>query len=123
MLLSSLIPIKRAFYRNPYFAEDVTRINIKIAPEKSIPAEDWNALSQDERDRRIEKGNAYTSLEFFVCENNGLFPECELTIRNHEIYNPPYVIDLRRTFFVKCNKIQKDQKNIPIGVKLLELSV
>lgn len=123
LLLSLLVEIKKPFYKNAYFADDMTRVNLEIPPDKSMSPEDWNKLSQDEKNKRMGRGDAYTNLEFFVYENNGLLPEYKLIIRGNKIPNPPYMIDFRKTFFVKCDKIRRDQKDIPIEVKLLELSV
>ena len=41
LLLAPLTSVRAAFYNNPYFAEDLTRINRVLAPEQAVPPDVW----------------------------------------------------------------------------------
>jgi hypothetical protein len=44
-----LLPVKASFMSNPYFAEDLLRINREMEPEKAIAPDQWDRLPTEER--------------------------------------------------------------------------
>ncbi len=54
--LCPLIQVKRDFFENPFFAEDLTRINRMMDPQKTVPPDIWNTFLPDQQQKRIEQG-------------------------------------------------------------------
>ncbi|MFA5031435.1 MAG: hypothetical protein WC614_00300 [bacterium] len=100
--LTPLVRIMSKFLINPYFKGDLTRINCIMEPQQSLPSDDWNRLSQIEREKRSKIGKKYACLANFIYEKNEIFEEYTLageTLRN-------YMIDFNNVYRIKCNKIQ-----------------
>jgi hypothetical protein len=64
--LAPLDHIRLGWLTNPYFAEDLTRINAEMPPERSVSAEVWARLDEEERQRRLDSGEGYGLREYFV---------------------------------------------------------
>jgi len=68
--LATLIEIRNTFLKNPHFAEDLTRINDKIPPEKSLPPVAWEKLPSEEKQLRVKpKIPPYIARSFSPFEN------------------------------------------------------
>ena len=123
--LTPLIRVVGKFLTNEYFKEDLTRINRKMTTEQSFTHEDWEELTEEERNRRSEEGINYALLRYFIYEENGLFPK--YTLKKHEISY--YMIDFQHIFTIICPMIKKPEKTCPkiapeiINSKVLQLSV
>jgi len=115
--LTPLIKLQSDFFKNPYFAEDFTRINRKMEPEKSVPPDKWAEFSQAQKRTRIEEGQTYVLVNLFVYEKHDLFPK--YTIRTQEINY--YMIDFRNTYKLNCQEIITPQRS-PLDSKCLQLS-
>jgi hypothetical protein len=120
--LTPLIEVRNSFFSNPYFKEDLTRINRKMEPQQAIPPDAWQKLSYEEKQRRLEEGHSYAFLEFFIYEGGELFPKYIVNRREGNIETNYYMIDFRNTYKLNCEAI-KTQKNVPIMSKCLELSL
>jgi hypothetical protein len=57
--LTPLLPIKKPFFANPYLKEDLTRLNRIMTPQQSVPPQVWEAMSPEEKQRRLEIGDKY----------------------------------------------------------------
>ena len=123
--LTPLIKVLGAFLKNEYFEEDLTRINRRMTAEQSFTRDDWEDLTKDEKQRRIQEGIEYTLLRYFIYAENEIFPE--YTLRQHEISYS--MIDFQNIYTIKCSNIKKDEKKCPImpsqiiESKVLQLSV
>lgn len=120
--LCPLTPVRPTFFKNPYFIEDLTRINRKIPPEKSVPPDVWKRFNSQQQSERMAKGYAYGFVELFAYEKNKLFPEYTINIRGGKISTNYYMIDFRNAFRVNCSRIKKPD-NVPIESKVLQLSI
>lgn len=120
--LSPLIGLNGAFFKNPYFAEDLTRINRKMQPQEAIPPKVWENLPIKEKEKRLEEGYAYAFLEFFVYDKHELFPNYTVNRKEENIETNYYMIDFRNAFKVSCEKIITP-KNAPLESKFLQLSI
>jgi len=120
--LCPLIQVRNTFFNNPYFEEDLTRINRIIPPEKSIPPEAWEGFLSEQKAERMAKGYAYGFVELFAYEKNPLFPEYTIHRKGGRINTNYYMIDFRNTFRVNCSRIRKPN-NVPIESKVLQLSI
>lgn len=115
--LSPLMKLRSDFFKNPYFAEDFTRINRKMDPQKTVPPDKWEEFSQEEKQRHVKEGETYALLSLFIYEKHDLFPK--YTLRGHEINY--YMVDFRNTYKLNCEKIITPQES-PLDSKCLQLS-
>jgi len=121
--LIPLLPIKNSFLNNPYFQEDLTRINRLVPPEKALPPKAFEHMPTDKKTEMINKGPSYTFVDLFIYKEHDVFPEY---IVNHKTIRgfktKYYMIDFRNTFSVNCSKI-KNPQTVPEGIKYLQLSI
>ena len=121
--LTPLIRILGHFLKNPYFAEDLTRINRKMGPEQSVPPNEWERLPQDEKEKRLKEGMAFALINYFIYEQSEMFEQ--YTIRHKEIRY--YMIDFKNIYTVKCEKIHRAEIAMEntsiINSKILQLSI
>lgn len=121
--LSPLMKVYQTFFKNEYFAADLTRINRLVAPEKSIPAFPWDKLSPEKKQEKLDVGMAYTFLDKFIYKEYDIFREYEINRRSEgNIFTRYYMIDFKNTFRVNCSNI-KNPNNVPIESKCLQLTI
>jgi len=125
--LTPLIEVRNTFFNNPYFKEDLTRINRKMEPQLAVPPYIWKSLPQEEKQRRVQEagkeGRAYAFLNIFIYEGCGLFPEYTVNIKQGgNIQTNYYMIDFRNTYKLYCDKIKSPEK-APLESKCLQLSL
>lgn len=120
--LSPLIKMRSSFFDNPYFKEDLTRINRKMLPEQSIAPHIWEGLSNEEKERRKSVGKTYAFVELFIYLENELFPEYTVPRRDEEDFKTKYyMIDFRNAYNLNCEKIV-NSKDFPLESKYLQLT-
>jgi|GEM_PF-615635 hypothetical protein len=120
-----LAPLKKVlidFYDNPYFKEDLTRINREMEPQETVSPDKWKKIHDEEKQRRLAEGRTYALHDYFVFSSHELLPEYPLNVRGIEPTTGFYMIDFRDTHKVKCNLIKSPEKS-PLSTKLLELTV
>lgn len=122
--LTPLIPVLGDFFKNPYFVEDLTRINRLIEANQTLSPEQWERLSLEEQEAAIAKGKQYALTNYFIYEQNETFREYTLRKRGIRYY----MIDFRNTNKVKCKMVKRSDKlteeDAPlIESKVLQLSV
>ncbi|GAI01697.1 unnamed protein product [marine sediment metagenome] len=121
--LTPLIQVSRAFFNNPYFAEDLTRINREMEPQQAVSPLIWEKLDFEEKQKRLEIERTYALLNLFVYEKNDLLPKYILQRRGKEgIETHYYMIDFRNTYKLRCGKIITPE-NSPFESKILQLSI
>jgi hypothetical protein len=120
--LATIGEIRNTFLKNQYLADDLTRINDKIPPEKSVPAVGWEKMPAEEKQFRLNIGDAYTFVELFIYAPNEIFPEYMVNTRAGKISMRYYMIDFRHAFRVNCSRIIAPDKS-PVDSKCLQLSV
>jgi hypothetical protein len=124
LLLTPLKPILRDFIKNPYFVEDLTRINRLMKAEESMPPDRWSQLQVAERLRRQAAGQAFASLSHFIYEGHALLKKYPL--RGADVGH--YMIDFQDILTVRCQMIKRpeamgtDDQPI-VKSKVLQLSV
>ena len=118
----ALAPIQHvslSFFKNPYWEEDLSRINRPMALEHAIPPNVWNSMPEEQKQkRRDEENQGYVLSEYFIYEPNDLLPKYLLKERcvGH------YVIDFKSIHRVNCAKILNPTQS-PLETKLLQLSI
>lgn len=100
--VAPLIKVLKDFFKNPYFAEDLTRINKPLLPNQMMSEEDWRELSTERQEEILSLPRNYTLLENFVYAENHLFEKYPL--RGPDISY--YMID-----FKNIQKIKGSSKN------------
>jgi len=120
--LAPLIQVRNSFFDNPYFAEDLTKINRTMNPQEATPPNVWVSLPLEEKQRRLEEGPGYAFLEFFIYERNILFPEYPVHRRQGDIKTRYYMIDFRDIYKINCQKIITPEDS-PLNSKCLQLSI
>jgi hypothetical protein len=104
--LTPLIELRSSLSNNQYFAEDFTRINRQIEPQNAFSTDDWQTLSDGEKQEILAKKNPYTLLSLFVYEPSDLFSR--YLIRKQEINY--YMIDFRNVQTLRCEMIKNRDK-------------
>ena len=122
ILLTPLIPIRPAFFDNPYLAEDMTRINRVMDPEQAVPPTIWQHLSEEEKIKRKAVGRAYAFVDIFVYKENDFFSKYVLHRKNGNIETNLQMIDFRNAYRLNCDKVVSPI-NSPVDTKRLELSI
>lgn len=120
--LTPLIKVRRSFFDNPYFEEDLTRINRKMEPQQAVAPYIWDKFPPEEKQKRLEEGLGYPFLELFIYEKHDLFTEYLLHGRKGNIVTKYYMIDFTNIQKVNCDKIITPE-NAPLETKCLQLSV
>ncbi|MGA2680761.1 MAG: hypothetical protein ABSF44_03055 [Candidatus Bathyarchaeia archaeon] len=120
--LSPLIPIRSSIFANPYLADDLTRINKKVTPQQAIPPRAWEAMDEQERQKREAKGLAYAFPYLFVFEKHIKLPEYNIDRQEGNITTGCYMVDFKNITKIACEQI-KSQEEAPLESKILELSV
>lgn len=120
--LAPLKPVQGTFFRNPYFAPDLTRINRQMQPEQAVPPRTWEGLPVEEKERRLSEGFAYAFLYLFVYEGGETLPKYQVHRRDGPIETDYHMIDFRDTLKVKCKAVM-NPKQSPLDAKLLQLSI
>ena len=122
LLLAPLIQVRGAFFDNPYFAADLTRLNRPMSPEQSLPPVAWENLPPDEKTKRMAQGESYAFLELFIYESHDLFPHYSVHRKAGNIETSVYMIDFRHAFRLNCDRVISPAA-APLESKRLELSV
>lgn len=120
--LTPLIPVRKTFFENPYLDADLTRINRRMNPKDAFTPRKWEEKSPEEKARILKDDFVYSFVEFFIYEQDNLFPE--YTVRRHgETVNIRYyMIDFRNTYKIDCEKIISPSI-APLESKCLQLSI
>lgn len=116
--LTPLIQLKKNFFKNPYFNEDMTRINREMEPQQTVAPELWSTLGVEEQMKRMAAGKAFALVEHFIYDKYVLFPSYNLG----DTETGYYMIDFRTTYNVNCKAISS-AKQAPLDAKILQLSV
>jgi hypothetical protein len=123
IVVSPLIRIRVSFFDNPYFHEDLTRINRVMEPEQSVLPSTWEKLSETEKAKRKTKKLSYALLDFFIYQNHKQLPPYEMSNARHETFKTNYyMIDFRNTFKVSCEDLKRNKEKL-LAAKLIQLSV
>lgn len=120
--LAPLQNVINSFFKNPYFSEDLTRINRPVSPESSVSTEDWEQFSEDEKLKRLKEGYAYVSVEYFIYAEHELLPKYKVKLRGNVIETGYYMIDFRKSFRVSCPGV-RSAKEHPVEGKYLQLTI
>ena len=122
LTLAPLQIVINSFFKNPYFVEDLTRMNRPVPPELSVSPADWQQFSEDDRQNRLKEESAYVNIEYFVYAEHEILPRYKVTLRKIEYETGCYMIDFRKCFRVICHRV-RSANDSPIEAKYLQLTV
>jgi hypothetical protein len=120
--LAPLLSIRPAFLRNPYFEEDLTRINRKVPPEKFVSPEVWQKLLPERREIMRATGEAYTLMECFIYAEDPRLKRYKLHVPGGPVDMGFYLLDFKSIYRIDCDLIVRG-KDAPTGTKYLQLTV
>jgi len=124
ILLSPLLQIRTNWLKNPYFADDLTRINTPMSAQQARTPQKWEELPPEQKVELANSPSAYAELRFFIYEKHPLLPTYFVKLRNtiDKIELGYYMIDFLRLYRVKCSAIHSPT-DCPIHAKILQLSI
>lgn len=120
--LCSLLPIKSKHFDNPYFAEDMTRINRQMDPQQAFAPEKWAALPAEQQESRMAEGFSYALVDFFIYSAHDLLETYSIPTRGEPIETRIYMVDFRHITRITCDQIVRAQTE-PFSNKLMQLSI
>jgi len=119
LVITPLTKVKNSFYKNPYFFENLTNINRVMEPSKTVAPNVWERLPEVEKIKRLEEGNVYGLLEYFIYPQNDYFTEYEVSMKDMKNFSTKYyMIDFKQCYKVRCENINKVW-----NLKVLELTI
>jgi len=121
LAISPLIEVLPQFFRNPYFANDLTNINRRMSAENAVWPGQWAEFSSEEKQERMSRGDVYALVEYFIyAPHDFLLP---YPVKGQEGRETGYyMIDFRRICRIECNKIVKPDQ-APLETKVLQISI
>lgn len=120
--LSPLLELRASMFENPYFAEDPTRVNRLVTPDKQVPPERWEKIPDHVRAERMLAGPTYTMTSVFVYAGSKALPHYVVKSKAIEVRTNHYMVDFQRMHKVNCVEVQRGQ-GLAAGTKVLQLSV
>jgi len=124
--VTPLIPIRISLFDNPYWSDDLTKINRIMTPQQSVSPQVWSQLNDEEQQRRISEGNTYSNANLFIYDKHEILPTYLLSRRRgneiQEIITGYYMIDFKNIVKVNCDRIVSASDS-PSECRLLELTV
>ena len=126
--LAPLQPLTGNFFKNPYFVENLERINQLVEPERAYAPADWDALPEETRRQRLESGKDYAFKEYFIySEHDMIQPKYQVVHRKIVFETGSYAIDFRKMFRISCPLIRDSNDAVAdqqlLDSKILQLSV
>lgn len=118
VLLTPLIHVFGNFYTNPFFAEDLTRINRTMTPQQAMAPMVWERLPDEEKLKRIQVGVTYALVDHFIYSAHLSLPTYTINRRDGNISTNYYMIDFRNITRVSSEKVLSQ-----CGSKCIQLSI
>lgn len=122
LAIAPLEQLENKLFSNPYLAEEPTRINTKVAPEKTVPPIHWANMQPEKKANMAAMGDGYIFVDKFVYAPSDLFPEYTINRKEGNIKTRYYVVDFRASNKISCDSIKNPQYS-PGACKVLQLSV
>lgn len=121
--ITPLLPIRPSYLENPYFKEDLTRINRVMKPEQTVASEIWDGFPPEEKLRKLQAGETYALPSIFIYEKHDSLANYSLhsRVKRGPISTNYYSIDFKNVHKIRCEKVITPE-NSPYDMKILELS-
>lgn len=123
IVVTPLVHIKSSFLGNPFFAEDLTRINRIMTAQNSVSPQVWSQFSVDYQTQRIEAGEQYALIENFIYEKNDLFTNYNLKLQGgSSISTTYYMVDFRNCTRITSINIRSEE-GLFLNKKIAQLTI
>jgi len=134
IMLAPLEKVRPGLFKNKYTLKNLTIINKKMPESYVYKDSEWAELSLEAQEEIIAKSDDYQYYDFFVFAEHDSLPPYPLKLGPGEkVETRFYLVDFRKAFRVKCDKIQRIEEPDKLPpesellsfvreVKLLELS-
>lgn len=121
--LAPLIPVRKSFYENKYFAEDLTRIN-RVMERRYVLSEDkFKSKSPEEQAEILSNDNkVYTLLDLFIYDKNDIYDEYNIKMDGKNEAIKYYMVDFKTIQKIDCEEV-KSSRESPLSAKCLQLSI
>lgn len=117
--LAPLTEVRASFYKNPYFSEDLTRINRPMDSQQANTPDKWESFSPEERAKKLSEGKAHALVELFIYAEHDLFPKYVVKTNIETRFR---MVDFQYITRVSCPLITRANER-PINTKYLQLSI
>ncbi|MHC4089904.1 MAG: hypothetical protein ACYSVY_06440 [Planctomycetota bacterium] len=123
LLLTPLLQINRNFYKNPYWADDLLRLNRPMTPKHAVSPNEWERMTLEEREQRFDlsKPTSFAVVDCFIYAPHDLLPPYVVTQRKGHPEIGYYMVDFRLTCRVQCKAVTRQQS--PVEAKVLQLTI
>ena len=121
----SLAPLKKVpsdYFKNPYLADDMTRINRKMTKYDAMNQYRRTKATPEEIEEAKRSERTFQFFDKFVYEKDKRFKDYEVEMLDGtRIITSYYMINFKDFHKIKCNRILNSEK-YPLETKLLQLS-
>lgn len=122
LAIAPLQQLENKLYANPFFAEDPSRINIKVPPDLSVPPVAWENMPAEKKGELLSKGDSYVFVDKFVYKSNDLFPKYSIHRKTGKIETNYMILDFRTSVKISCSSINDPSYSVGPN-KILQLTV
>jgi len=119
--LAPLMQVRPAFFKSPYFTEDLTRINRIVEAKHSYPPQAWETMSPELKAEKLGQEPGYVFLECFIFAQHGLLPVYTVKIGKWQEDTGCYMVDFKALYRFESKQIRRDAA-LPSGNKILQLT-
>lgn len=120
LALAPLDKVNPRFFENPFFEEDLTRINREMDPDKTVSPQVWQRMAEEEKKRRLSERKGYALIHYFIYAPASCLPQYRPSTKDHrEIAH--YMVDFRKVHHIQCPQVNS-AKDSPFQTKVLQLS-
>jgi hypothetical protein len=122
LLLTPLLEVNPKFYKNPYLAADLLRLNRPMTAQQAVPPSEWQRMSMEERERRFDmsKPTSFAVVDHFIYAPHDLLPRYVVAQLEGQLEVGHYMIDFRRTCRIQCKGVTRQR--FPVEAKVLQLT-
>ncbi|MHB1037866.1 MAG: hypothetical protein ACYC0Y_24845 [Pirellulales bacterium] len=122
VVLAPLNMVRSAFFMNPYFDADLTRINRRVTSKDSLPPIAWEQMKPEQRAAKLNEEPGLVFLECFVYAPHPLLPLYTLRKNAWTKETGHYLVDFKTLYRLECSLIKRNAP-APTGCnKLLQLT-
>lgn len=121
ILISPLRAVRKTFFDNDYFNNDLTRLNRRMEQKYSYPPSSIERMSDDEKKEKLISDLVWTFVELFIYEPHERLPAYQIRRRGENQEIKYYMIDFRDVTKVNCDLILKADDS-PMCCKILQIS-
>jgi len=121
ILISPLRIVRKTFFDNDYFNNDLTRINRQMEQQYIYPPSTIARMTEEEKREKLTSDIVWTLVELFIYDQHDLLPAYQIRRRGENQEIRYYMVDFRDVTKVNCEQIVNAEDS-PLTCKILQLS-